>query len=170
MGITMFTPAPLPRDERQRSDAARASGLMNRIGDAALSQIADHVRQVMAVRWCGITLIVHETMYVIASSGGLLGMYRRSTALCSYVVGDPDRVFVVLDAPHDERFAGNPSVDNGLVTFFAGTAVRDADGHAIGALCITDDAPRRSFSDEEAALLRDFAHDIATSHIPVRSA
>ena len=169
MGITMFTPAPLPLDERRRSDAARASGLMNRIADPALSQITEHVRQVMAVRWCGITLIVHETMYVIASSGGLLGMYRRSTSLCSYVVGDPDRVFVVLDAHRDERFAGNPSVDNGLVTFFAGAALRDVDGHAIGALCITDHVPRTFFSDDEAALLRDFADDIAAGHIPARS-
>jgi GAF domain-containing protein len=162
----MFTPAPLPPDERRRSDAARASGLMNRIADPALSQVADHIRHVMAMRWCGITLIVNETMYVIASSGGLLGMYRRSTSLCSYVVSDPDRVFVVLDAPNDERFAGNPSVDNGLVTFFAGAAVRDRDGHAIGALCITDDAPRASFSQDEAMMLREFAHDIADSHIP----
>ncbi len=169
MGITMFTPAPLPRNERQRSDAARASGLMNRIADPALSQITNHVRHVMNVRWCGITLIVSETMYVVASSGGLLGMYRRSTSLCSYVVGDPDHVFVVLDAPNDERFAGNPSVDNGLVTFFAGAAVRDAAGYAIGALCITDDVPHAAFTDDDAMLLRDFAHDIAVTHIPSRS-
>ncbi len=170
MGITMFTPAPLPLNERQRSDAARASGLMNRIADPVLSQITNHIRHVMNMRWCGITLIVSETMYVVASSGGLLGMYRRSTSLCSYVVSDPDHVFVVLDAPNDERFAGNPSVDNGLVAFFAGAAVRDAAGYAIGALCITDNAPRASFTDDDAMLLRDFAHDIAVTHIPSRSA
>lgn len=166
----MFTPAPLPLDERRRSDAARASGLLGRIADPVLSQITDHIRHVMAVRWCGITLIVNETMHVIASSGGLLGMYRRSTALCSHVVSDPDQLFVVLDAPNDERFAGNPSVDNGLVAFFAGAALRDPRGHAVGALCITDDGPRASFSEEEARMLRDFAHDIAIGHLPSRPA
>ncbi|GAA3695585.1 hypothetical protein GCM10022268_02780 [Sphingomonas cynarae] len=165
MGITMFTPAPLPLNERQRSDAARASGLMNRIADPDLTQITNHVRHVMDARWCGITLILHETMYVIASSGGLLGMYRRSTSLCSYVVGDPDHVFVVLDAPNDERFAGNPWVDNGQVNFFAGAAIRDRAGYAIGVLCVSDNIPRAVFTDEEAMLLRDFAHDIGTTQI-----
>ena len=163
MGITIFTPAPFPPDERQRSDAAKRSGLLNRVGDPDLTQIATRTRDATGADWCGVTLIVDETMHVIASSGGLIGMYRRSTSLCSYMLADPDPVFVILSAPADERFAGNPFVDDGIIDFFAGAVIRDPAGYPIGALCITDRTPRDAFSPEEGALLRDFANGITAT-------
>jgi len=157
MGITIFTPAPLPRNERERSEAARSSGLLNRVGDPTLFHIVDDACHALRSHWCAITLMIEETQYVIASSGGMMGIYRRSTSLCSYVIHDPDQMFFILDAPNDSRFAGNPFVDNGVINFFAGAAILDRAGYAIGVLCITDRLPRTNFSDDEALVLAGFA-------------
>jgi GAF domain-containing protein len=163
MGISVFTPAPFPRNERERSEAAKASGLLNRISDPQLTEIVNEACHVLNSHWCGITLMIEETQHVIASSGGMMGMFRRSTSLCSYAIHNPDDVFHILDAPNDERFAGNPFVDDGVICFFAASAIRDRAGYAIGALCITDQSPRIAFPDEDALALQRFAQLITGS-------
>lgn len=161
MGITIFTPAPLPFNERHRSEAARASSLLHRTADPELSRIANDVRHVMDVEWCGITLIIDESKYIIASSGGMIGVYQRSTSLCSYIVSDPNTVFVIPDTKQDERFVGNPNVDSGKVRFFAGAAIRDRAGYAIGGLCLNDGKPRNDFSKLDENALQEFANLIS---------
>jgi len=161
MGITIFTPAPFPPDEPARNEAALRSGLLGRVSDPGLVGIAKRVRDRLEVRWCGMSVVLSDIQHVVASSGGLMGIFRRSTSLCSYAIFAPDEVFVVLDAVADERFAGNPYVDDGAIRFFAAMAIRDRAGYAIGAVCATDHAPRAGFSDEDDRVMRDAATDIA---------
>lgn len=153
MGITIFTAAPYPNNEARRSDAAKASRLLDRVGDPRLNRIATEARETLNARWSGVCVVIGDTQHVVASSGGMLGMYRRSTALSGYVVSEPGGFFDVLDAAADERFAGNPFVADGLIGFYAGAAIMDEQGFALGALCITDRHARQSFSGEEKSRL-----------------
>lgn len=161
MGITIFTPAPLPANEAIRSAAALQSGLLSRVNDPALLATTREIRRTFNARWCGIALLVDEIQHVIASSDGLTGLYRRSTMFSSYVVHSPHDVFTVLNASNDQRFSGNPFVDNGLICFYAGAAILDYAGYAVGALCISDSTSRQSFSTEEAALLSRYANKVS---------
>ncbi|KQU62394.1 hypothetical protein ASG67_04725 [Sphingomonas sp. Leaf339] len=140
--------------------AVAASGLIDSHRDPRLMALAKRTRVTLHAQWAGVTVISAESQHVIAASGGMLGIYRRSTSISSYVVNAPDAPFVVLDASKDERLAGSPFVYDGLIRFYAGVAFRDRDGHALGALCITDAEPRDSFSDEEIALLTAFAGEV----------
>jgi len=101
MGITVFTPAPMPLDEGRRSEAASQSGLLDRVADPALTRIAKDARRVLCSAWCGVTVMIGDMQHVIASSGGMIGMYRRSTSLSSYVIAAPEEPFVTLDASID---------------------------------------------------------------------
>jgi len=157
MGIMIFTPAPLPQNDRTRSLAAEQSGLLDRVNEPQLCNFTKEGRRVFNARWCGLILMIDQIQHVIASSNGLTGLYRRSTTLSSYVIYNPGTVFIVLNAASDDRFAGNPFVDNGLIGFYAGAAVLDKAGLAIGALCVSDSMPRSSFSGSEAGLLCGFA-------------
>lgn len=161
MGITVFSPAPFPSDEVKRNEAALQSGLLGRVNDPALLAITNQAKRAFNTRWCGIGLIVGELQHVIASSDGLTGLYRRSTMFSSYVVYLPHTPFVVLNASEDHRFSGNPFVDNGLICFYAGTAILDKAGYAIGALCISDSESRQSFSLEEESLLKTYADKVS---------
>jgi GAF domain-containing protein len=165
MGITVFTPAPLPANDAIRSEAAIQSGLLRRVNDQALCDIASDARRLLKARWCGITVIIGDTQHVIASSGGMLGQYRRSTSLSSYIIHDPETVFIVLNAARDDRFAGNPFVDDGLICFYAGAAIFNEASLAIGALCITSRESCASFSDDEAQLLCHYADMVAATLI-----
>ncbi len=139
------------------------SGLLDRVADPALTRIAQDARRVLCSAWCGVTVMIGETQHVIASSGGMIGMYRRSTSLSSYAIYEPDKTFVTLDASTDERFAGNPFIADGLIRFYAGAAIRDVAGVAIGVLCVTDKIAHAEFTDDDAALLREFADGVSAT-------
>lgn len=161
MGITVFTPAPLPDNEANRNEASLQSPLLRRVNDPVLLAITKEARRTFNARWCGIAVLVDDIQHVIASSDGLTGLYRRSTMFSSYVVHSPHDVFTVLNASKDQRFSGNPFVDNGLICFYAGAAILDSTGYAVGVLCISDSASRQSFSAEEAALLSRYANKVS---------
>jgi GAF domain-containing protein len=141
--------------------AASQSGLLNRVNDPILLAITDEARRAFDARWCGIALLVDEIQHVIASSDRLTGLYRRSTMFSSYVIYYPDDVFIVLNAAEDQRFSGNPFVDSGLVCFYAGVAIRDSAGYAVGVLCVSDSASRQSFNAKEALLLSGYANKVS---------
>ena len=138
MSISVFTPAPKPADEFLRSEAASTSPLLGTALSAYATSIARDTRDMFGARWSGVCLIFDEWQHVVASSGGMIGLYRRSTSISSYVVASPREPFCVLDTSRDERFAGNPFVTDGLIGFYAGAAIMDRSGYAIGALCVTD--------------------------------
>jgi GAF domain-containing protein len=142
VGIVVFTPAPKPVDEFMRSKAAARSSLLAASANSRVASVAMEMRQRFGVRWSGICVIYDECQHVVASSGGMLGLYQRSTSLGSYVVAFPDNPLCILDTSEDERFAGNPFVTDGLIGFYAGAAILDKDGYAIGALCVTNPYPQ----------------------------
>jgi len=158
MGVFSFVPAPIPPGDHERSQAARSSVLMTAAAESRLTKLTRAARQVFEARWSGLCVIVDDSQHVVASSGGMLGVYRRATALSSYVVAYPDEPFYVLDAVLDERFAGNPFVDDGLIRFFAAAPVRQA-GFVLGALCVTDQKPRTLISDAQLNELQDLANE-----------
>ncbi len=163
MGITIFTAAPIPANDHIRSLAAIQSGLLSRVNDPVLREIASYGQQSLKARWCGVILMIDEVQHIIASSDGLIGLYRRSTTFSSYVIYDPSYVFVVLDAVNDPRFSGNPYVDEGLVGFYAGAAIFNHANLAIGAVCISNSTSRSSFTADEVDLLCDLSRSVTST-------
>lgn len=143
MGITVFTPAPKPADEFLRSQAAARSSLLAAPASSRGASVATEVRQSFGARWAGICIIFDECQHVVVSSGGMLGIYQRSTSISSYVVAFPEDPICILDTSKDERFAGNPFVTDGLIGFYAGAAITVREGYAIGAFCVTHPEPQR---------------------------
>lgn len=156
MGLSSFVPAPIPPGDHERSQVARSSVLMTAAARpelaGALTEVAREARDAFDARWSGVCVIADDWQHVVASSGGMLGIYRRSTALSSYVVAFPDEPFCVLDAAADDRFTGNPFVYDGQIRFFAAAPLRRAN-HVLGALCVVDPRPRTGVTDEQLASL-----------------
>ncbi len=156
MGVFSFVPAPIPPDDHERSRLALASGLVTAVPDPRLTLLTREARRVFAARWSGLCIIADDAQHVVASSGGMLGSYRRATSLSSYSVAYPDEPFCLLDAAADERFAGNPFVDDGLIRFFVAAAVRQGD-HVLGALCVSDQKPHDGVTPEQLRELQRLA-------------
>jgi len=81
---------------------------------------------------------------------------QRSGSFCDHTLSGQD-VMVVQDASKDVRFAGNPLVIGpSNIKFYAGFALRDADGFALGTLAVADVVPRQ-VSEQQKNLLRSLA-------------
>ncbi|GBU17639.1 MULTISPECIES: ATP-binding protein [unclassified Methylobacterium] len=92
---------------------------------------------------------------------------RRGT-ICEFTIGS-DAVHVVPDTLADPRFADGAVArppDN--IRFYAGAPLILADGHRVGALCVTDGAPR-TFSESEREALRDLAL-VVVAHLDLHRA
>jgi len=153
MGVFSFEPAPIPPGDHERSRVAQASGLLTAAPEPRLTGLTHAAKVALGARWSGLCVIVDDLQHVVASSGGMLGVYRRATALSSYAIAYPDQPFFVLDAAGDERFVGNPFVDNGMMRFFAAAPVWRGN-FVVGALCVTDQKPRYDVSSDHLQRLQ----------------
>ncbi|SEN61480.1 hypothetical protein SAMN05192583_3155 [Sphingomonas gellani] len=160
MGISIFVPAPVWPGEESRNRAVEQSGLLKKHRDPGLIDICSRLKQTLRVDWAGVSIIYRDSQYVMASSGGMLGEYRRSTSLSAHVVAYPETVFYLLNASADERFAGSSFVDNGWISFFAGAAIFAGTQFALGALCLTCRTPRTAFDERSQQALIDAAASI----------
>jgi hypothetical protein len=82
--------------------------------------------------------------------------FPRETSLSALVIDHPG-LLVVEDASLDPRFRDNPYVTGPMhIRFFAGQPLHGIAGYRVGTLSIADTEPR-SFSADDAQLLRDLA-------------
>lgn len=157
MSVTFYAPAPIPSDEHARNLAVRASGLLDRTNDPALTALAHVARKSVRADWAGVALIVDDLQIVIASSGGQLGRYERARSMSAHAIVTPDRVFCVPDTIADGTFRSNPFVRVGLIRFFVAAPIVDAAGHALGVVCASSRNPRAALDEGEARVLRSLA-------------
>jgi GAF domain-containing protein len=88
--------------------------------------------------------LVDETRQWFKSCIGLeVRETARDISFCTHAIGQSD-VYVVPDAAADPMFADNPLVTGAPnIRFYAGAPLIDADGFALGTLCVIDVQPRR---------------------------
>lgn len=130
-----------PREEK-RLDALRAYGLLD---TAAELEYDDITRIAAAICGTPISLVslVDERRQWFKSRHGIDATETpREWAFCSYAIRGTD-AFIVPDAAQDQRFVDNPLVTGEpRIRYYAGAPLIDAEGQALGTLCVIDRKPR----------------------------
>lgn len=160
MSVTFYSPAPIPPNDHARNLAVRASGLLERGEEPALTTLAKAAKKAVGGDWAGVAVIVDDLQIVIASSGGQLGRYERARAMSAHAIVAPDRVFCVPDTLAEGLFRSNPFVRVGLIRFFVAAPIVDAAGHALGVLCVSSRNPRAPLDDAETRTLKALAAQV----------
>jgi GAF domain-containing protein len=154
MGISLYTIPDFPVDEGQRGRAVLNSKVLEKADAELLQKVVTDIRAAIGTKMSIITIIHEYCAYVIAASGFTPGVYQRSTSFCGHAILEPEHPFVVLDAAKDDRFAGNPFVEEAEnIRFYAATSLVDDDGYALGTVCVFDDQPRKSLSEPQRSIL-----------------
>lgn len=150
--------------ERRGLETGRAAWIarydLDAGGFATLDQITCFLAALCEAPIALVSIVEDERERFISRWGLETEEAPRALSLCAETMLG-DGVFVVPDASLDPRFA-----PNGLVAgspharFYAGASLIDAEGVALGALCIIDDKPRRDLTDLQRQGLSLLAHQV----------
>ena len=95
-----------------------------------------------------VTLLTSNHQFFKSRHGLEMTETPRSWAFCNYTILQRE-VFAVEDLALDGRFVSNPAVTGQpYFRFYAGAPIIDADGFALGSLCVIDREPRSLDADQ----------------------
>lgn len=158
---------PVPSNEAARLAALAASTLMDSPPEQVFDRVTWLATHVTDCPMALLTLLSGQRQWFKSRVGVEERETPRELAFCSHAIMQ-DGPFVVEDASADPRFAANPLVTGSShIRFYAGYPVFDAQGMALGSLCVLDNEPRR-LRERELRALRELAA-IASDEIGRRS-
>ena len=113
----------------------RDCGLLDGAPTASLDRLARAAAHHVRAARGQVSLVTADRRVVAGQAGPPL-----THSFCRIVV-DTDAPLLVCDARSDDRVAGHPAIEDGVIAY-AGFPVRSADGYPLGAFCVTHDQPR----------------------------
>lgn len=125
-----------------------AHGLRDGIVMPSLDPIVEIAARLFGTNAAAVNMIGSDHVFLVSSTGIGDGDMRRDVSFCAHAITQDD-VLVVEDAQLDPRFHDNPLVTGGAIRFYAGVPLKGPSGHALGALCVLDPAPREAFGRED---------------------
>lgn len=143
-------------DEDGRLAALKRLEILDSPREEPFEHIVSLVRSVLNVPIVAVSLIDKERQWFKAITGLAVTETQRDISFCTHSIEQAEP-FIVSDAEHDPRFAGNPLVTGEPgIRSYAGVQLRTVEGYVVGSLCAIDQTPR-SFSAHEVAILSNFA-------------
>lgn len=134
---------PVADNEPLRLAAVDRSGIVDTPQEADFDDLTRLAADVMHVPVALVTLLTPSRQWFKSHHGLPMSETPRSWAFCNYTVLQ-DAVFQVGDLSADPRFSVNPAVQGEPhFRFYAGAPLLDADGFALGSLCLIDMVPRK---------------------------
>ena len=147
--------------ERTENEAERLAALSAYVLDGPPDPSIDAILRVVATLCetplAAVSMVGATKMRILQAHGAPCGAERpRSEAFCTHTIGTPHH-FEVRDAAADARFANSPFVvGEAHLRFYAGVPLIDADGFALGALCVLGPTPK-TLSEAQRATMRELA-------------
>ena len=144
--------APIPDDEPLRQAALERYEVLDTLPERSYDDITALMAQVCDVPISLVGLIDRGRNWLKSCHGISLDESPRDISFCGHAIVSGEAVFVVEDARTDPRFADNPLVTELGVVAYAGAPLVDADGFALGTLCVFDTRPRTLTAAQREAL------------------
>lgn len=145
----------MPLNEQSRLAALRALNIQNRSGDDRFESIINIAKVVLDFPICVISLIEEDWLIFKGPDSDCAPRIPRDSSFCSHVI-DHDGVLEISDPINDQRFANSTIVQDGPIQYYAGHALKNAEGYVLGSFCVLDYKPRE-LSAEQKDLLAQFA-------------
>lgn len=140
-------PLPLDAAEQQRLAVLDAYCLLDTQPDPLCDMITELATRLFDVEIALVSLVAEHRQWFKSRRGLDAPGTPRSQSFCAHAIVQA-QTMVIPDARQDERFAGNPLVlGEPGIRFYAGAALRTADGVALGTLCLIGKSPRSQFSE-----------------------
>ena len=146
-----ISPSILEDDERL--DALRKYNILDSLPESDYEAITELAAYICQTPIALISFVDEQRQWFKSNHGLMVRETPREVAFCAYNIIDPSSPLVVEDARLDERFVENPLVTGDPhIVFYAGMPLVDADGFALGSLCVIDKQVRQLDAAQLASL------------------
>lgn len=140
----------------QEQHLLKASGLLNCWQDERFERLTRLAKILFSVPVAQFGCVDQTSILPKSCDGSMSENTSREISFCAHTLLDSTPL-IVRDAFEDIRFFDNSLVNQTpFIRFYAGCAVRLADGVSVGVLCLMDTQPR-DFDECEIQLLKDLA-------------
>ncbi|MCY0854935.1 putative bifunctional diguanylate cyclase/phosphodiesterase [Cupriavidus sp. D39] len=153
---------PVADDELERLRSLYSTGYLEAPPDPRFGAFTRLAARMYDAPMSAISLIAGERALTLSAVGVPQGMSTpREDSFCARCSLRPGGVMIVEDASRHPDFESNPLVTGPFgFRFYAGVALKDTEGRALGVLCVIDTKPR-SMSEQDLGPLQDLAIGIS---------
>ena len=153
---------PVADDELERLRSLYSTGYLEAPPDPRFGAFTRLAARMYDAPMSAISLIAAERALTLSTVGVPQGMSTpREDSFCARCSLRPGGVMIVEDASRHPDFESNPLVTGPFgFRFYAGVALKDTEGRALGVLCVIDTKPR-SMSEQDLGPLQDLAIGIS---------
>ncbi len=136
--------AELPVNESLRLKALQDLAILDSPREQSFDDVALAAMHLCNVPIAVVSLVDKERQWFKSCLGLDATETSRDLAFCAHAILTPDDVLVVEDATKDRRFFDNDLVTGPpFIRFYAGAPLINAEGFALGTLCVIDSKPRQ---------------------------
>jgi two-component system, sensor histidine kinase and response regulator len=133
-----------PFDEVARLQALRDLAILDTAAEDSFDELTRTAALVCQMPIALISLVDEHRQWFKAKFGINAVETPREVAFCDHAIRRSHELLEVGDATKDPRFSANPLVTGAPdIRFYAGAPLVDANGHALGTLCVIDRRPRQ---------------------------
>jgi diguanylate cyclase (GGDEF)-like protein/PAS domain S-box-containing protein len=152
----------LPENETERLMSLNRHAILDTAADPYLDNLTRITARRLHVPMVLINLVDGERQWAKAAFGLPRGYEMpRAISFCTNTILTPNEVLVIPDTLQDPRVAANPLViGKPKYRAYAGAAITDAEGRALGAICVLDTKPR-DFDAADVAFLSEIAEGVS---------
>ncbi|MGN6645167.1 MAG: sensor histidine kinase [Cytophaga sp.] len=135
--------AAIPANEAERLQALREYSILDSLPEKDFEDITRIASEICQTPISLITLIDADRQWFKSKVGIDHTGSSRDQAFCAHAINAPDEILNIKDSRLDQRFFDNPFVTGDPnAVFYAGVPLVNADGFALGTLCVIDQVPR----------------------------
>ena len=143
---------PIPDNEQERLQALKSYEILNTLEEDEFDRITRLASLICDTPISLVSLVDEKRQWFKSSYGLGIKQTPRELAFCGYTIAGHGPL-MVEDATKDDRFVDNDLVTgNPYLRFYAGYPLIDADGFALGTLCVLDRVPRQLTANQQESL------------------
>jgi PAS domain S-box-containing protein len=134
---------PIPSNEADRIRALSTYGILDSLPEAGFDDLVQLAARICQTPIALISLVDSDRQWFKSRIGMAVGETPREAAFCAHGIVSSEELFIVPDALKDPRFAQSPLVQGEpRVRFYTGARLVNAEGFALGMLCVMGHQPR----------------------------
>ena len=145
-----------PVNEKERLHDLRSLNILDTSSEERFDRLTRMAKRMFGVDIALVSLVDENRQWFKSKAGLDACETGRDISFCGHAILG-NEIFLIEDAPKDERFHDNPLVTGPPnIRFYAGAPLRYMNGNKLGTLCLIDSQPR-TLSEEDLDMLRDLA-------------